>query len=140
MNLGQEDGVEVSLNVSIFLERLQEIASGPRGAEVMALLEKRGLSAEVIAGAESLLAEVTTVQPAPSPDLASLKKEHEQAVGDVWAWYLEWSTIARTVIQNRRHLKMLGFLSDSSGSSEHDASEVSESGFPEARNDESLSA
>lgn len=140
LNLGQEDGVEVSLNVSIFLGRLKEIAAGPQGAEVMALLEKRGLSAEVISGAEALLADFTTVQPAPSPDLASLKKEHEQAVNDLWAWYLEWSTIARTVIQNRRHLKMLGFLNDSSSSSEDEPSEVFESGFPAARDEESLSA
>lgn len=28
----------------------------------------------------------------------------------LWSWYLEWSTIARTVITDRRLLRRLGFL------------------------------
>jgi hypothetical protein len=32
----------------------------------------------------------------------------------MWAWYLEWSTIARTVIQNRRNLRRMGFLNNRS--------------------------
>ncbi len=37
----------------------------------------------------------------------------EEAETAMWSWYLEWSTIARTVINNRRHLRELGFLQPS---------------------------
>jgi hypothetical protein len=91
----------------------------------------------VIADAETLLADFIQVQPVTSPDLATLKKEHEEAVEGLWAWYLEWSTIARTVIQNRRHLKMLGFLSQSSSNNSESEEEtnMTESGFPGANAD-----
>jgi hypothetical protein len=40
LNLGQEDGVEVSLNVSIFLERIKAVSQNPKGTEIMDLLAK----------------------------------------------------------------------------------------------------
>jgi hypothetical protein len=39
----------------------------------------------------------------------------EAAEAELWAWYLEWSTIARTVVTNRRHLRALGFLQNARG-------------------------
>lgn len=135
-NLGQEEGVEVAMNVSVFLDRIKQISQRPNGQEVMALLETRGLTPAAIAEAEGLIKDFIKVQPKSDVDLGALKRAHEQAVDTMWDWYLEWSTIARTVVSNRRHLRMLGFLSPSGGSDKEeqaaDTSSVSESGFPAA--------
>jgi hypothetical protein len=112
-NLGRESGAEVALNVSIFLDRVETTLSGPQGQEIGSLLTSRGFTREVIDDAQELVAQFKTVRPEPPNDQEELKKRHEAALEEMWAWYLEWSLIARTVVTNRRHLRMLGFLSGS---------------------------
>ena len=38
----------------------------------------------------------------------------------MWAWYLEWSKIARVAIKNRALLRQLGFLSARRGEEEEE--------------------
>ena len=38
-----------------------------------------------------------------------VRAAREEAEGEMWAWYLEWSTIARTTISDGRLLQRLGF-------------------------------
>lgn len=141
-NLHREEGASVAINVSIFLERVRQIPQQQQGAEAIRLLQTRGLTEEVLQEAEQLVADFTAVQPAPPHDLEELRAEHERAVDAAWQWYLEWSTIARAVVTNRRHLRMLGFLTGSSRASQAEDEEeaqidreVSESGFPERSDD-----
>lgn len=49
-----------------------------------------------------------------------------EAEEKLWAWYLEWSTIARTAITDRRLLKMLGFLRSSGAKAEEEELEIEE--------------
>lgn len=111
LNLSQKDGAEVAMNVSIFLERIQTAAKGPEGPAVMSLLNERGFTQDVIESGEQLVKDFRTVLPIDSMDLEKVRERHAAAVDELWDWYLEWSTIARTIITNRRHLRLLGFLS-----------------------------
>lgn len=48
------------------------------------------------------------------PVALDAQQQQSAAVADaeqkLWAWYLEWSRIARAVITDRRDLRQLGFL------------------------------
>ncbi len=51
----------------------------------------------------------------PLPDLEKIEAEEasfDKAERELWAWYLEWSAIARNAIKQRSLLKKLGFLQD----------------------------
>jgi hypothetical protein len=113
LNLAQTEGIEVVLSVSTFLERLESLAQGstPFGSEgplAMKLLETRGLTAERIQHAKSLLAALGTLSPAQAsaPPVA----EDQAAEEALWSWYLEWGGIARLVVTDRRSLRAMGFL------------------------------
>lgn len=116
-NLTQAEGPAVIVTVGTFVERIRrlenlddETKNLPDAALARQLLERRGLTATVMAQAEGLLAQARAFK-APVPDnkeqVAAQQAAAEQAM---WAWYLEWSEIARTHISQRRVLKLLGFL------------------------------
>jgi len=53
----------------------------------------------------------------------------DKAERELWAWYLEWSTIARNAIKQRSLLKKLGFLQDNGrGAGDDDEHAEDESG------------
>jgi hypothetical protein len=58
-----------------------------------------------------------------TPVMSVDSEQEALAVANLWAWYLEWSGIARTVIKDRRVLKSLGFLRTKSGSTEETEAE-----------------
>jgi hypothetical protein len=103
-NLQQTTGLEVIVTVHTLIERVEA-----QPAAVRELLGKRGLTAEVIAEGKALVEQVGKF--AKNPDGATIDAEAD-AVGEraLWAWYLEWSSIARTVISDRRLLRGMGFL------------------------------
>lgn len=111
-NLSQTEGVEVLITVGTLLERIDALGTTGEDAEVRALIERRGLSQVLIDEAKRLLKEAGTLD--TSPDDPSIVSPEEDALLDerLWAWYREWSTIARAVITDRRSLRALGFLSD----------------------------
>lgn len=121
-NLAQTEGPPVIVSVATFLQRLDLLSKpkkdggcGPTGAAARKLLETRGIDAHAIHEAEALLDRLQTTA---SPDEALEAYEAEvddsaayaEAETALWAWYLEWSTIARRVIKTRSLLRKLGFL------------------------------
>jgi hypothetical protein len=110
-NLRQTAGPELIVGLGTLLSRLDELASeAPRGKEARALLVERGLTDRVLDIARAALSEVDEDPPVVTTHGISDEalKEREDAM---WHWYLEWSTIARQSITDRRLLRALGFLS-----------------------------
>ncbi|MDI1445099.1 hypothetical protein [Polyangium sp. 6x1] len=118
-NLSQTDGMAVIVSVGTFLERLEAIdrpewdgGFGQAGKEARALLAQRGLTETVVDEAKALLEKLRNVD-GPMPDLEKIAAEDdsfEKAEAALWAWYLEWSAIARRAITQRGLLRQLGFL------------------------------
>lgn len=111
LNLSQTDGPEVVVSVGIFVQRLAALHGGTkeeRGA--YELLSRRGLNADVIGQAQKLLERVRRLEEPEEVDLEKERAEQKAAEDAMWAWYLEWSSIARTAIQDGRVLQSLGFL------------------------------
>jgi hypothetical protein len=108
LNLSQTEGPELVVSVETLIERL-DAQSEP----VREMLAKRGVTPAVLDEARGFLHTISTIAPAGAQQIdAEADAIAEEAL---WAWYLEWSTIVRTDIQNRRLLRNLGFLKRPSG-------------------------
>lgn len=121
-NLRQTTGRDTAITVGTFLKRLREMEAGEgayaeHGPEARALLTARGLTESVAAEAEELLATLKTMVKFDEAQLVTTaenaKAEHAKAVAHLWAWYLEWSAIARVAVKDRRLLRSMGFLNGS---------------------------
>jgi hypothetical protein len=120
-NLSQTEGAAVIVSVSTFVERWESLTKskdkggpGAGGDGAKKILAKRGLDKAVIDQAKQLLAragKLESVKEAPPAD----NEVFEQAETDLWAWYLEWSTIIQSAIKDRRILRELGFRRGASG-------------------------
>lgn len=111
-NLAQTEGVEVIVSVGTLIERIDALGKTGEDAHVRALIEKRGLSKNLLDEAKRLLKEAGTMDTSPE-DPSYVSPEQDALLDEnLWAWYREWSTIARAVITDRRSLRALGFLSD----------------------------
>lgn len=113
LNLSQYTGVEVVVSVSIFLERLEQMAKGEgdfgeKGPEARALLAQRGLTDGKVQEAQAQLDAIGTLSETPVHEGPSVE-EQRAAEDHLWAWYLEWSAIARVAIKDGRLLRSLGF-------------------------------
>lgn len=115
-NLAPAAGPAVVVTVQKLLERVQRMGAGlepfgPEGIDARALLTQRGLSAEVIENARALLDAASQI--ADEPVEAPMSKDPAavaRAEAALWAYYLEWSRIARVAITARSELRQLGFL------------------------------
>jgi hypothetical protein len=104
-NLSQTSGSEVIFSVSTLLDRLE----GVKGTAAGALLEERGFNADVRKVARDILAKLQQKQSAVLPELdPETRQEQEAALVEAWAWYREWSDIARTIIRRPGQLIRLG--------------------------------
>ena len=116
LNLVQTEGPGVALSVGTFVDRYDELTSSPAkyGADApkaVQLLADRGLTAAVVQEARALLTALTQVTaPAEPPPVVEQEAQLTAAEDAMWAWYLEWSQIARVAIKQRGLLKELGFL------------------------------
>lgn len=110
LNLAQATGVEVAVSVGTFVGRLRQLErdEAERSREARVLLAKRGLTEAVIAEPEALLGRFQTM-PEPAPEEPE-EEDRTAAEEAMWAWYLEWSTIARQAINDRNLFRGLGFL------------------------------
>jgi hypothetical protein len=123
----------VAITVRTFVDRYDELTAGDDkyGAEAkqaQALLAARGVTPAIVAEAKALLTELQQV--AGSTELVLLEEreaELEAAGTAMWAWYLEWSKIARAAIKQRALLKQLGFLVAHPGSDEGSDERLSDS-------------
>jgi hypothetical protein len=109
LNLAQSEGIAVTLSVATFLRRLDELKTS--NAEARAVLGRRGLTASELENAKKMLDELGRIGEQPAIDLEARERQFAEAEDALWAWYLEWSAIARVSIENRRLLRQLGFLS-----------------------------
>ena len=117
-NLRQTEGLEVIVMVGTLMDRLDTIglpadegglAEGP---DALALLDKRGVKADVLGEARGLLEQIGSLEE-DDPEVRDEALDAEaQAAAEarLWDWYLEWSAIARSAIRDRRLLRTLGFL------------------------------
>lgn len=113
-NLTKVSGAEVVMSVRTFLGRMDELADGDEQAQAaVALLSKRGLTAQRMDEARTLLEKLSTEQAqAMTPvDTQAQAEAREAAIKEMWAWFLDWSVTARTVIKNRNYHVMLGLAS-----------------------------
>jgi len=118
LNLQQAEGPQVAVTVRTFVDRYDELAAanspyGADGDKARALLAKRGVTPAVVDEARNLLSQLTKVA-APQISQALVDEqdaELERAEDALWAWYLEWSKVARVAIKQRTLLRQLGFLS-----------------------------
>jgi hypothetical protein len=111
-NLSQYSGVEVVISVGTFIKRLEQMEKGEgefgdKGPEARALLAQRGLTKEKVAEVAVSIAAIATFTPEPVRQGPSAA-EQKAAEDHMWAWYLEWSAIARAVIKDGRLLRGLG--------------------------------
>ena len=146
-NLSQTEGVEVIVSVGTFLDRWvnidKPVADGgldQDGKEAKKIMAKRGLTTAVINDAKALVAKLRHVD-GPLPDLEKIEAEEanfEKAERELWAWYLEWSAIARNAIKQRSLLKKLGFLQDNGRSADEDGENAEEQN-PASRSNEPVS-
>jgi len=112
-NLSQYTGVEVIISVSTFLKRLEQMEKGEgefgkTGPQARALLAQRGLTAQMVAEATARIGALAHFTPEPISEGPSAA-EQKAAEDHLWAWYLEWSAIARVAIKDGRLLRGLGF-------------------------------
>ena len=90
-----------------------ESAYGPEGVKAAELLANRGMTPAVIAEARNFLALLGKVaEPAVPLSVGEQKAELAGAEDAVWAWYLEWSQVARVAIKQRALLRQMGFLGE----------------------------
>ena len=87
----------------------------PVGSELVdaaiRLLDKRGITPERIAEAKELIAEARDVGDVDdNPPMSTDPADTERAVEALWAFYLQWSKLARLAITSRAELRKLGFL------------------------------
>lgn len=111
LNLSQTRGRMVHVVVDVLLERIAalEASSAPGDLAARAHLRTRGLGAEVIAEARRLMDRIERVRIEPSLPSSAELDARERAEAELWAWYLEWSAIARARIRSRSLLQKLGF-------------------------------
>jgi hypothetical protein len=111
-NLAQTEGLEVMLGVQTLLERLDAMAAGAYGsdgAQAKSHIEARGLTAAVMDEARALLERLRKVAASPTAQLVTDTSTRMKAEHALWAWYLEWSRIARVAVTQRALLRQLGF-------------------------------
>lgn len=113
-NIVRVDGKDAATTTVVFLERLDamergEAPYGEEGPKAREYLRTRGLTDAVIAAAQHNVDRIQVVA-TPRVFVAPVAPEEEAAaVKAMWDWYLEWSRLARQVIQDGNLLKMLGF-------------------------------
>jgi len=113
-NLTKMSGPEVLVSVGTFVSRYDALTARTddtsKGA--VALLAKRGINADSVAGVRALL---TRARSMPDVGTAATDAEQlarmEEAVNQMWAWYQEWAQTARVAIPSKRMRIHLGISS-----------------------------
>ncbi len=109
LNLTQANGIGAAVTVRTLLDRVAQM----QGAEAQAakdLLAKRGFGAEAVAQGNALLAKLATLAPVPAEDPEQDRADRQAAESELWAWYIEWSTIVQAKVKNGQVLQKLGYL------------------------------
>lgn len=110
--LAQERGTGIAFMVTSFLDRLHTLARGdaiygPDGPAARLLLAERGLSPALVESAERALEHWDELYGEADESEAALAAE-QVATAKLWAFYLEWSSVASIALTNGTHLRWLG--------------------------------
>lgn len=123
--LRRTEGPEVVASMTMLLDRLDAIVRpadeggfGEEGRAARALLARRNVTDEVLAGGRALLGRIGRAPAALSEDDLDAHDREARAAAEqhLWSWYLEWSSLARIAIRDRRLLRSLGFRRATRGS------------------------
>ena len=88
---------------------------GPVGRDAIALLARRGLTAEVLAEGRALTELARALPTEPATDGEDEATTFAEADAALWAYCLEWRQVVRSRVKDRRLLRRLGFLKGGSG-------------------------
>lgn len=128
---GLHDTQSSPLHVGEFLDRVAALREGsPADLPSRAaydLLVLRGLDEQIVNRTREQIA--VSQQSVPRPAVLPDAREQHALEHALWAWYLEWSALARIAIKDRRVLRALGFLQTQPGAAadvEHDSASSSE--------------
>jgi hypothetical protein len=111
LGLRQTSGPGVLVSVRTLIGRIEALrtaGASQQAREAFALLQRRGLDDGELSEVRALLdaAAQHPVGRQASPPPVDTRAAEDAA----WAWYLEWSAIARRAISDRRILRELGYL------------------------------
>ncbi|HEY5959190.1 MAG TPA: hypothetical protein VIV60_21680 [Polyangiaceae bacterium] len=97
--------------VSVLLDRVKKLerSSDATTQAALAKLHARGFTAARREEARQLLQEFLRFKPPELPDPEIRRAAIREAETALWAFYVEWSQVARTVIKDVRLLELLGF-------------------------------
>ena len=113
LNLSQTEGPPVILSVATLLERLDALraATDPMSQAATEKLALRGVTPAVLDQVRGIITSVSTVSTTPAPPISEEEAERiqEENQAAMWAYYLEWSAIARSTIKDKTLLRVLGF-------------------------------
>ncbi|RYZ11450.1 MAG: hypothetical protein EOO70_09730 [Myxococcaceae bacterium] len=114
-NLKQAEGREVMMTVRTLVDRYDAIkaeqgAYGAEGSLAVATLDERKFTPDVVDEARELLTKLGVVEATPQGPLMTAEERAalDKAEADLWAWYREWSAIARQAVTQPRMLQVLG--------------------------------
>ncbi len=110
--LRRQSGYDVVLGVDTFLARIEALEKGvpqlgQEAKQARAHLNKRGLTKAVVQEARVLCDRLREAHKLSDP--VCNPEEEAAAEEALWAWYLEWSGIARSVLTDKLLLNHLGF-------------------------------
>jgi hypothetical protein len=94
-----------------FLDRLEKLQSArdTNSRAALAKLASRGLTSERIAEGRALVDQLKRPALPAVPNANQRRSAIKKAEDALWAYYIEWSEIARAVIKDRRLLDVLGY-------------------------------
>ncbi|MBW2736745.1 MAG: hypothetical protein JRH20_30530 [Deltaproteobacteria bacterium] len=104
LNISKSSGADVIVSVKTLLDRIDELVAdeSERAQGALALLEQRGLNAAIRGEARAMLLEATAAPMDPQlPESPDAEQARLQAVDEMWGWYKDWATTARTVVRSK---------------------------------------
>jgi hypothetical protein len=140
-NLGRSDGSSASVVVRAFIGRLAALENGvaPFGAagpEAREYLRERGLTDAIVA--EAALELEARKDVAETVVSVFDKDAFAKAEAEVWAFYLDWGHVVRSVITDGNLLRLCGFKKRSGGTRKTTVTPVEVAASSEGENPEDV--
>lgn len=111
-NLSRTRGRDLLANVQVLVDRIRKLRGArAKGAKAAAQrLRERGVSEVVLGEVDALFARLQQFKSRGGSYDPDAGKKESAAEADLWAWYLEWSSIARLALRDDKQLlNHLGF-------------------------------
>lgn len=117
----RSEGLDVLFMLRLFVERVRALRASAAAGDVHAakLLERRGLGEAKLVEIEAALAEANAAKPAA----VASGVDAEEAEARAWAFFVEWSRIARTLVKEPALLRAMGFRKPRSAAEEGEPAE-----------------